>query len=52
LTQAQIRLDLGEWITGKADQLFVGIEYQYWGNKLGDAATDGRAEQALLVWRL
>jgi len=52
LAQPQIRLDLGEWITGTADQLFVGIEYQYWVNKLGDAETDERAVQALLVWRL
>ncbi len=29
----------------------VGIEYQYWENKLGDASTDESTVQALLVWK-
>ena len=29
----------------------IGIEYQYWENKLGDAATDESTVQALLVWK-
>jgi nucleoside-specific outer membrane channel protein Tsx len=31
--------------------LAIGIEYQYWENKLGDAATDESTVQALLVWK-
>lgn len=30
--------------------LALGIEYQYWQNKLGDGDTDESAVQALLVW--
>ena len=29
----------------------IGIEYQYWMNKLGDDATDESAVQLLLVWK-
>ena len=29
----------------------LGIEYQYWMNKLGDDATDESAVQLLLVWK-
>lgn len=32
------------------DNVAVGIEYQFWNNKLGDAATDESAVQALFVW--
>ena len=32
------------------DRIALGIEYQFWMNKLGDAATDESAVQALLVW--
>lgn len=52
LAQPQIRMDLGEQLFGTPDQLFVGIEYQYWKNKLGDLNTDESVVQALLVWRL
>jgi hypothetical protein len=31
----------------KAGQLFVGIEYQYWNNKLGEKGTDDSAAQFL-----
>ncbi len=34
-----------------SENLAVGIEYQYWMNKLGDDATDESAVQALLVWK-
>ncbi len=34
------------------DRISVGIEYQFWMNKLGDAATDESALQALFVWKL
>jgi nucleoside-specific outer membrane channel protein Tsx len=32
------------------DSIALGIEYQYWNNKLGDQATDESAIQALFVW--
>ena len=51
LAQPQLRLDLGEVMYGQAGQLFVGIEYQYWDNKLGDKDTDESVVQALAVWR-
>lgn len=52
LAQPQIRYDLGDRIFNIENQLFVGIEYQYWKNKLGDPKTDENVIQALVVWRL
>ncbi|WP_229380902.1 outer membrane protein OmpK [Shewanella psychropiezotolerans] len=51
LFQPQLRLDLGEVLGTKANQLFVGIEYQYWKNKLGENGTDDNTAQFLAVWR-
>ncbi len=34
-----------------SDRIAVGIEYQFWLNKLGEGATDESAVQALLVWK-
>ena len=34
-----------------SDNVAIGIEYQYWMNKLGDGDTDESAVQALLVWK-
>lgn len=51
LFQPQIRLDLGEVLGHKAQRLFVGVEYQYWKNKLGEKGTDDNAAQFLAVWR-
>ncbi|KGJ94607.1 outer membrane protein OmpK [Colwellia psychrerythraea] len=51
LFQPQIRLDLGEVLGQKAQRLFVGIEYQYWKNKLGEKGTDDNTAQFLAVWR-
>ncbi len=51
LFQPQIRLDLGEVLGQKAQRLFVGIEYQYWKNKLGEKGTDDNTAQLLAVWR-
>jgi len=51
LAQPQFRWDIGNALFGEADQFFVGIEYQYWMNKLGDKRTDESAVQALGVWR-
>ncbi len=33
------------------ENLAIGIEYQYWMNKLGDKDTDESAVQGLLVWK-
>lgn len=45
LAQPQIRWHAGE-------HLAIGIEYQLWINKLGDADTDENTVQALVVWKL
>ncbi|NIB40948.1 hypothetical protein HBA55_15200 [Pseudomaricurvus alkylphenolicus] len=52
LAQPQLRLDLGEVLFDNKGKLFVGLEYQYWNNKLGDANTDESEVQALVVWNL
>jgi len=51
LGQPQVRWDAGETMFGKRDKLFLGIEYQFWFNKLGEEDTDEHAVQALAVWR-
>ena len=51
LFQPQIRLDLGEALGNESGKLFVGIEYQYWKNKLGEKGTDDNTAQLLAVWR-
>ena len=51
LFQPQVRLDLGEVLGNKVNRLFVGIEYQYWKNKLGEKGTDDNTVQFLAVWR-
>ncbi len=51
LFQPQVRLDIGEAMGNKAGKLFVGIEYQYWKNKLGEKGTDDNAVQFLAAWR-
>jgi len=51
LAQPQLRLDLGDLIGLGSNQLFVGVEYQYWLNKLGGDREEN-AVSALLVWRL
>lgn len=51
LTQPQVRWDAGKTLFDAEDRVFVGIEYQYWNNKLG-TNTDETAVQALAVWRL
>jgi nucleoside-specific outer membrane channel protein Tsx len=51
LAQPQFRWDAGKAFYGRPNQLFLGIEYQYWRNKLGDKSTSESRPQALLVWR-
>lgn len=50
LAQVQLRWDLGQALWAKQEQLFVGVEYQYWNNKLG-TNEDESALQLLGVWR-
>jgi nucleoside-specific outer membrane channel protein Tsx len=50
LAQPQFRWDVGNAFYGKANQLFMGVEYQYWRNKLGDDRTTERRPQFLAVW--
>ena len=53
LAQPQLVWDLGNAIGGSsaANQIFIGVEYQYWRNKLG-AAADENTVQFLTVWRM
>jgi len=51
LGQPQVRWDAGNAMFGKRDKLFLGIEYQFWFNKLGEEDVDEHAVQALAVWR-
>ncbi|MES2014167.1 MAG: nucleoside-binding protein [Pseudomonadota bacterium] len=51
LAQPQFRWDAGKSMTGKANQLYLGVEYQYWRNKLGDNRTTESRPQFLAVWR-
>lgn len=44
LAQPQLRWNLHE-------RFALGIEYQFWLNKLGDGPTDENTVQALLVWK-
>ena len=52
LAQPQFRYDLGKTWFDKKDELFVGIEWQYWKNKNGDRDTNESAPQLLIVCRL
>jgi len=49
LAQPQVQWDLGHAMGNKSGQLLVGIEYQYWKNKLGTNTSES-APQLLLVW--
>ena len=51
LAQPQFRWDAGKTLFSSAEQVFVGIEYQYWKNKLGEKGTDESVVQFLAVWR-
>ena len=50
-TQPQLTWDVSKALNGEGGHLFLGIEYQYWRNKLGVANTDNTI-QLLVVWRL
>ena len=51
LAQPQLTWDLSKAINGEGKKLFVGIEYQYWWNKLGTTTTEN-VVQLLVVWQL
>lgn len=51
LAQPQFQWDLGKAMAGEPQKLLVGIEYQYWVNKLG-TSRDESVAQLLVVWRL
>jgi len=51
LAQPQFGWDIGKALTGHANQLFIGVEYQYWRNKLG-VAIDENLVQLWIMWRL
>ena len=50
LAQPQFTWDLGA-VFGAANQLLVGVEYQYWRNKLGTDEEDDNVPQLLVIWR-
>lgn len=51
LTQPQFVWDVGGATAGEPNQLMLGLEYQYWRNKLG-TDEDENTIQFLMVWRL
>lgn len=51
LLQPQFRYDLGKPLFHQAGHLFIGTEWQYWRNKLGDRETTESVLQALVVVR-
>lgn len=50
-TQPQLTWDVSKALNGEGNNLFLGIEYQFWGNKLGTSRTENTV-QLLVVWRL
>jgi nucleoside-specific outer membrane channel protein Tsx len=50
LAQPQLRMDLGEALGNEAGNFFVGIEYQYWKNKLGVKGQNESTVQLQTVW--
>lgn len=50
LAQPQLRWDAGKAFWGKEGQFYLGIEFQFWWNKLGDPSTDEATGQFLAVW--
>ena len=51
LAQPQFTWDLSKALNGTGNELSVGVEYQYWGSKLGANHHDNVA-QFLVIWRL
>ncbi len=51
LAQPQLTWDAGRTLVGSVDVLHLGVEFQFWTNKLGTTG-DERALQLLVVWRM
>ena len=51
LAQPQLAWDLSKVAGGDGNKLFVGVEYQYWRNKLGADVTEN-VLQLLVIWAL
>lgn len=51
LGQPQFRYDLGKTLFNRPNRLFIGAEWQFWINKLGDNNTHENTLQALVVLR-
>ena len=51
LVQPQLGWDVGKALSGSPNHLFLGVEYQYWRNKLG-VDDDDNAAQLWVMWRM
>ena len=51
LAQPQLGWDIGKAMSGSPNQLFLGVEYQYWWNKLG-VDDDDNVAQLWVMWRM
>ena len=51
LAQPQLAWDVGKAMSAEANQFLVGVEFQYWRNKLG-TEEDEMIAQMLVVWRM
>ena len=51
LAQPQLAWDVGKAMSGEGNQFLVGVEFQYWRNKLG-TEEDEMIAQLLVVWRM
>jgi len=50
LAQPQLRYYVSK-LADSPEHAFIGIEWQYWMNKLGDPEVDENVAQVLLGWR-
>jgi nucleoside-specific outer membrane channel protein Tsx len=50
LAQPQLRMDLGKALGYGAGNVYLGLEYQYWKNKLGQKDQNESTTQLLAVW--
>ena len=52
LAQPQLRYDISSSFDIPPNRLYIGLEFQYWKNKLGDKSTDEKTVLLLIVWHL
>lgn len=50
LAQPQLRMDLGKALGYAEGNVYLGLEYQYWKNKLGQKGQNESTTQLLAVW--